>query len=116
VHNTIEQLQHEVSEAVGVMQNAQESSRMSVSEVEKVATSLNEIAAAVAGINTLNAQMTLSAQQQESASAEVNRSVQDISSIAERTSIDVLESVAVSDSLLKLAVDLEKMVGQFRLR
>ncbi|WP_028304008.1 methyl-accepting chemotaxis protein [Oceanospirillum maris] len=116
VHNTIEQLQHEVSEAVDVMQNAQESSRMSVSEVEKVATSLNEIAAAVAGINTLNAQMTLSAQQQESASAEVNRSVQDISSIAERTSIDVLESVAVSDSLLKLAVDLEKMVGQFRLR
>jgi len=116
VHNTIEQLQHEVSEAVDVMQNAQESTRMSVSEVEKVATSLNEIAAAVAGINTLNAQMTLSAQQQESASAEVNRSVQDISSIAERTSIDVLESVAVSDSLLKLAVDLEKMVGQFRLR
>ena len=116
VHKTIEQLQHEVSEAVKVMQNAQESTRMSVSEVEKVAASLNEIAAAVAGINTLNAQMTLSAQQQESASAEVNRSVQDISSIAERTSTDVSESVAVSDSLLKLAVDLEKMVSQFRLR
>lgn len=116
VHQTIEQLQHEVAEAVEVMKRAQESTHSSVSEVEKVANSLREIADAVAGINNLNAQMTLSAQQQESASAEVNRSVKEIGSIAEGTSAEAQESVAVSDDLLKLAVDLEKMVDQFKLR
>lgn len=116
VHQTIEQLQHEVAEAIEVMQSAQESTHNSVSEVEKVANSLQEIAEAVAGINNLNSQMTLSAQQQESASAEVNRSVQEIGAIAEQTSSEANEGVAVSDSLLKLAVDLEKMVNQFKLR
>jgi len=116
VHQTIEQLQQEVAEAIEVMQRAQESTHDSVSEVEKVANSLQEIAEAVAGINNLNSQMTLSAQQQESASAEVNRSVQEIGAIAEQTSSEANEGVAVSDSLLKLAVDLEKMVNQFKLR
>ncbi|MDX1399151.1 MAG: methyl-accepting chemotaxis protein, partial [Oceanospirillum sp.] len=116
VHQTIEQLQQEVAEAVEVMQSAQESTHTSVSEVEKVSASLQEIAEAVAGINTLNGQMTVSAQQQESASAEVNRSVQEIGAIAEQTSTEANEGVAVSESLLKLAVDLEKMVDQFKLR
>ncbi len=116
VHKTIEQLQHEVAEAVEVMQRAQESTHTSVSEVEKVANSLQEIAEAVAGINSLNGQMTISAQQQESASGEVNRSVQEIGAIAEQTSSEANEGVAVSESLLKLAVDLEKMVDQFKLR
>lgn len=116
VHKTIEQLQHEVNSAIAVMQRAQQSTHTSVSEVEKVSASLQEIAEAVAGINTLNSQMTVSAQQQESASAEVNRSVQEISAIAEQTSSEANEGVAVSESLLKLAVDLEKMVDQFKLR
>ena len=116
VHKTIDQLQQEVAEAVEVMQRAQQSTHTSVSEVEKVASSLREIAAAVAGINNLNAQMMMSAQQQERASAEVNRSVQEIGSIAERTSAEASESVAVSEGLLTLAVDLEKMVDQFKLR
>lgn len=116
VHKTIEQLQQEVAEAVDVMQRAQASTHTSVSEVEKVANSLKEIAEAVAGINSLNGQMTVSAQQQEMASAEVNRSVQEIGAIAEQTSSEANEGVAVSDSLLKLAVDLEKMVDQFKLR
>jgi len=116
VHQTIEQLQKEVTEAIEVMQSAQESTHESVSEVEKVASSLQEIAEAVTGINALNSQMTLSAQQQEVASAEVNRNVKEISAIAEQTSAEANEGVAVSDSLLKLAVDLEKMVDQFKLR
>ena len=116
VHKTIEQLQHEVADAIEVMQSAQSSTHASVAEVEKVASSLQEIAEAVSGINTLNGQMTQSAQQQEAASEAVNRSVHEISTIGEQTSGEAKESVAVSESLLRLAVELEKMVDQFRLR
>lgn len=116
VHKTIEQLQQEVAEAIQMMQSAQQSTRSSVDEVEKVSNSLQQIAAAVSGINSLNSQMTISAQQQEQASAEVNRSVQEIGAIAERTSSEARQGVAVSESLLALAVKLEKMVDQFKLR
>jgi len=70
----------------------------------------------VSGINTLNSQMTISAQQQEQASAEVNRSVQEIGAIAEQTSKEAGQGVKVSETLLDLAVQLEKMVDQFRLK
>ena len=116
VHKTIEQLQQEVSEAIQVMEGAQQSTHTSVDEVEKVSESLQEIAEAVSGINTLNSQMTISAQQQEQASAEVNRSVQEIGEIAERTSTEARQGVDVSESLLGLAVQLEKMVNQFKLK
>ncbi|OPX56159.1 methyl-accepting chemotaxis protein [Oceanospirillum multiglobuliferum] len=116
VHKTIEQLQQEVAEAIQMMQGAQQSTKSSVDEVEKVSSSLQQIAAAVSGINSLNGQMTVSAQQQEKASAEVNRSVQEISAIAEKTSQEASQGVAVSESLLALAVQLEKMVDQFKLR
>ena len=116
VHKTIEQLQQEVSEAIQVMEGAQQSTHTSVDEVEKVSESLQEIAEAVSGINTLNSQMTVSAQQQEQASAEVNRSVQEIGEIAERTSTEARQGVDVSESLLGLAVQLEKMVNQFKLK
>lgn len=116
VQKTIEQLQQEVSEAVQVMEGAKLSTHNSVTEVQKVSASLSEIAEAVSGINALNSQMTISAQQQEQASAEVNRSVQEIGLIAEQTSNDAQQGVAVSESLLQLAVELEKMVTQFRLK
>ncbi len=116
VHKTIEQLQQEVSDAIQVMEGAQQSTHTSVDEVEKVSESLQEIAEAVSGINTLNSQMTVSAQQQEQASAEVNRSVQEIGEIAERTSTEARQGVDVSESLLGLAVQLEKMVNQFKLK
>ncbi|MBB1485241.1 methyl-accepting chemotaxis protein [Oceanospirillum sediminis] len=116
VHKTIEQLQQEVAEAVQVMEGAQKSTHSSVEEVQKVSDALSEIAEAVSGINALNSQMTISAQQQEQASAEVNKSVQEIGLIAEQTSSDAQQGVAVSESLLQLAVQLEKMVSQFRLK
>lgn len=116
VHKTIEQLQQEVAEAIQVMEGAQQSTQSSVEEVEKVSAALQEIAEAVSGINTLNSQMTISAQQQEQASAEVNRSVQEIGAIAEQTSKEASQGVAVSESLVDLAVQLEKMVDQFRLK
>ncbi len=116
VHKTIEQLQQEVAEAIQVMEGAQSSTQSSVEEVEKVSSALQEIAEAVSGINTLNGQMTISAQQQEQASGEVNRSVQEIGAIAEQTSREASQGVAVSETLVDLAVQLEKMVDQFKLK
>lgn len=115
VQRTIQRLQNEAHGAVSVMATAHEGARKSVTDVDRVSDSLNNIADVVNRINSLNAQMSTAAQEQQDVAARVNSQVSHIALIAERTSSDATKSTQVSDDLVKLANHLETLVNSFKL-
>ncbi|GLR64596.1 methyl-accepting chemotaxis protein [Marinospirillum insulare] len=115
VRRTIDRLQEEAKGAVVMMETAREGAQKSVADVERVGSSLSQIADAVTNINQLNGQMANAAVEQQEVAGRVNAQVTQIGSIAQQTSGNASKSSEVSDDLVKLADHLEKLVDGFKI-
>lgn len=115
IQATIEQLQNGVRNAVKVMQDAQERANAGSTCVAKAAQSLNRIAGEVGTINDMNMQIATAAEEQSAVAEEINRNITTISNIADTTAADAQQTSQISDELVHLAAELNRLVGQFRL-
>ena len=115
IQQTIEQLQRGVRNAVKAMEGAQSRAHAGSECVAKAAQSLNVIAGEVGTINDMNAQIATAAEEQSAVAEEINRNIVTISLIADTTSTDAQQTAQISDELVRLASELNRLVGQFKL-
>ena len=115
VSSTIEHLQEEAKGAVTMMETARLGAQKSVADVERVGTSLNDIAEVINRINQLNYEMANASEEQQTVAARVNAQVTHMGGIAQQTSSNAAKSSEVSDDLVKLADHLETLVSGFKL-
>ncbi|HCJ30791.1 MAG TPA: methyl-accepting chemotaxis protein, partial [Pseudomonas sp.] len=115
IQATIERLQCGVGNAVKAMESAQIRAHAGSDCVAKAAQSLNVIAGEVGTINDMNMQIATAAEEQSAVAEEINRNITTISDIADATSADARQTSQISDELVRLVAELNRLVGQFRL-
>ncbi|CAM5276434.1 MAG: HAMP domain-containing methyl-accepting chemotaxis protein [Pseudomonas sp.] len=115
IQRMIEQLQQGVGNAVQAMIAAQSRARSGSDCVARAAQSLGAIADEVGTINEMNTQIATAAEQQSAVAEEINRNITNISRIADTTSADATQTSQISEELVRLAAELNRLVGQFKL-
>lgn len=115
IQRTIEQLQNGVRNAVQAMEGAQVRAHSGSDCVAKTAQSLTVIAGEVNAINGMNTQIATAAEEQSAVAEEINRNITTISTIADTTLADASQTSRISEELVQLAAELNRLVGQFRL-
>ncbi len=115
IQRMIEQLQQGVGNAVQAMVAAQSRARSGSDCVARAAQSLGAIADEVGTINEMNTQIATAAEQQSAVAEEINRNITNISRIADTTSADATQTSQISEELVRLAAELNRLVGQFKL-
>ena len=116
IRNTIETLRSGASGCVDIMDEASTLAQQQVDSIMMVAKDLHGIADAVRGISQLNNQMELAATEQSQVAEAINSSVVEISQSAESTAVDAKETAKISEDMLRLASELQKVVAQFKLK
>lgn len=111
----IEKLQQGANRAVEVMQSSCDKAQRGKEQVASAGHLLEQISAAVATINDMNAMIASAAEEQSSVAEEINRNVTSVSQIAEETSDASRQNVATSTQLASLASQLQKVVQRYRL-
>lgn len=114
IENIIEQLQHEAKEAVTVMGNAKNSAELRREQVQSADQGLSAIAERVTQIRQLNSRMSQAADNQSRVAQHVGQSIANIGQLTERTAQDAGQTNAASNELVKLAAQLNELVGQFK--
>lgn len=115
IQNMIEQLQGGARNAVQAMETAQKRAQAGSECVAKAAQSLSVIANEVGTINDMNTQIATASEEQSAVAEEINRNITTISLIADTTSTDAKQNSQISEDLVRLAAELNRMVGQFKL-
>ena len=115
IQRTIEQLQNGVRNAVQAMEGAQARAHSGSDCVAKTAQSLTVIAGEVNTINGMNTQIATAAEEQSAVAEEINRNITTISTIADTTLADASQTSQISEELVQLAAELNRLVSQFRL-
>lgn len=115
VQQTIAHLQQEAKGAVSMMQQAQTGSADCVSAVDQVGQSLHTIAAAISRINQLTTAMEATAVNQQQLTRRVQQQVNSVTAIADTTAADAKRVTEVTNELVTLADDQQRLVSEFRL-
>lgn len=115
IQQMIQRLQTAVNAAVKAMEDAKQRAAQSGEHVINAAQSLNNIASEVTGINDMNLQIAAAAEEQSAVAEEINRNIVTISQIADNTSRGASGTHKQSETLVELAVELRRLVSQFKL-
>ena len=111
----IERLQQSAERAVDAMGKGQGKAKESVGKAKSVGASLRNIAQAVSSINGMNLQIASAAEEQSSVSEEISRNVENISGIANEAAENTKQITLTSESLARLAMELQDLVAHFKL-
>jgi len=114
IQGVIEKLQAGSRNAVAAMNEGREQARASVEQAGLAGQALDEITTAVATINDMNTQIASAAEEQTAVSEEISRNIVTISNMAEQTSAGADQTATASEQLAGLAVDLQRLVRQFK--
>jgi len=114
IQHMIEQLQGGSRQAVKVMHHSNEQAQETVSQAGKAGQSLEDISRVVVAINDMNMQIANAAEEQGLVSEEVNRNVININDAVQKSSLGAGQTSEASDSLARLAAELQQLVQQFR--
>ncbi|MCX7672419.1 MAG: methyl-accepting chemotaxis protein [Thiobacillaceae bacterium] len=115
IERIITKVQQASSEAVGVIQEAEERSHDGVAHMNKTAQALAEIAAAIRRITTMTDQVAENAREQGRVAESVRERVETISQAARVAAEQVKAVRGVGDDLQAMAGDLNAGVERFRL-
>ncbi|MGV8842447.1 MAG: methyl-accepting chemotaxis protein [Pseudomonas sp.] len=115
IQSMIQQLQGGARNAVQAMETAQKRAHAGSECVAKAAQSLSVIANEVGTINDMNTQIATASEEQSAVAEEINRNITTISLIADTTSTDAKQNSQISEDLVRLAGELNRLVGQFKL-
>ena len=86
----------------------------SVEKAEQAAKVLTTITSAINTINDMNTQIASAAEQQGAVAQEIDRNVTSIHQVANETSEGAVRTASASDNLARLAIELQEMVGHFK--
>jgi len=114
IQHMIEQLQGGSRQAVKVMHHSNEQAQSTVDQAGQAGQSLEGISQVVVAINDMNMQIANAAEEQGLVSEEVNRNVININDAVQKTSSGAAQTSEASDSLARLAAELQQLVQQFR--
>ena len=115
IQSMIEKVQSGARRAVEVMEKSCEKAEAGREQVADAGRVLEQITAAVATINDMNAMIASAAEEQSSVAEEINRNITNVSEIAEDTSDASRQNVETSRELSALAKHLHGLVQQFKL-
>lgn len=115
IQGTINALQSDAKDAVSSMNSVRQQANEKAKDVEAVATLLIQITQQIRELDGLNIQIASAAEQQNQAADEINQNVIQISNVAEKSSDDATRGKQISEELLSLAYDLNKLLVQFNL-
>ncbi|MBW8190055.1 methyl-accepting chemotaxis protein [Neiella marina] len=110
----INNLQDSTGTIAKMMGDCKQSGEVSAELANGVGTVLHNIVEAMSGIVDMNTQIATATEEQSVVSAEVTRNVQRIRDIAETTSTESENSVAVAEEVHQQSVNLSQQVNQFR--
>lgn len=114
IQAVIESLQQQAHSAVAAVGPAKETAAQGIKQAQQAVDSLRLIAEHVSGINDLNNQMAIAADEQSRVTEDINNNIVNIKSIGEQTSARAAQSKNCSESLLRLADELDDMVHKFK--
>ncbi len=115
IKTLIERLQKGAEDAVAAMESGKREAGRCVEQAASAGESLDAIARAVLAITDMNNQIASAAEQQSAVAEEINRNVANISQVSHETAAAVQETTAGSSDLATLAMELQGLVGQFKL-
>ena len=115
IQSMIEKVQSGARRAVDVMEKSCEKAQAGREQVTDAGRVLEQITAAVATINDMNAMIASAAEEQSSVAEEINRNITNVSEIAEDTSDASRQNVETSHELSALANRLHTLVQRFKL-
>lgn len=115
IREIIERLQAKTQSAVNVMKSGKDQAQNCVDQADIAGQALEQITKAVSAISERNFQIASAAEQQNSVAEEINRNVVNINDIAQESTIAASQTLETSESLAKLATELQTIVSQFKL-
>jgi methyl-accepting chemotaxis protein len=114
IQGMIERLQSGASLAVQAIDKGRTRATAGVSQAAKAGESLDSIAEAVSVINDLNTQIATATEEQSTVATNVNRNIDNITEVVKQTLMGSRQTAVANNELLKLAAQLEDLIGQFR--
>jgi methyl-accepting chemotaxis protein len=116
IEQIVSQLQTEARAAVRGMQHARESAEYHNQRLEKAIENLDQIVSRVADIRALNSDMERALNQQRGLTDEANQNIQTISGLCENTATQAVKTRGVSEELVVLSEELDKLVTRFKVK
>ena len=110
----LDELHAGIGEAVGVMEQGQESAGRVITETDNTEASLGSIGDSVTRISEMNTQVATAAEQQSGVVEEMNRNVVAISDLSETTSNGAREISQSGGRLAGMADRLRQLLAQFK--
>ncbi|WP_190287850.1 methyl-accepting chemotaxis protein [Marichromatium sp. AB31] len=114
IQTMIERLQLAARQAVEAVESGQRQAHQGVTTASGAGESLQSIAEAVGRINSMNGQIATSSEQQSAVTEDISRNISQISEVMQRTVQGARHTAGASQELSKLAVELQSLIGQFR--
>ncbi|WP_341205618.1 methyl-accepting chemotaxis protein [uncultured Psychrosphaera sp.] len=114
IQRMIIKLQGGTDEAVLAITEINEKCMHTVTEAERVDSALKAIRHSVTTINDMNSQIATAAEEQTMVSETINQNVHQIVAVAQETADGTAEATSISKQLNDVAIDMSKLVGQYR--
>jgi len=115
IQGMIDRLQSATSNTVATMLRAGEKGESTRDQANQAGESLDAISALIGTINSMNAQIAAAAEEQTAVAEEINRSVHHIADAVDGVASDAAQGAQTSRELNGLTVQLQQLVGQFRI-
>jgi len=115
IHEMIERLQNASKRAYDSMQSNSEYSDKAIDQIEESCIVLSEIRQSIDDINNINSQISVAAQQQMQASENLSNNVSQISVKSQENASASHETRTRVQSLDALAIQMQQIVGSFKL-
>lgn len=112
----VEKLQTGAGQAVSVMEHSREQANNSVEQASRAGESLDEITSVVNEVNDMNTQIATAAEEQNAVAEEINRNVISINQVSQQTAQGADQTAAASETMAKLAAQLQMVVNKFKLQ
>lgn len=114
IQHMIEKLQVGAHNAVDAMQSSQNRATETVDHSNKAGEALGSITQSVDSITSMNLQIASAAEEQSQVAEEINQNIVRITDIAQETSGSMQQIAASSDELAELSINLDKLMGNFK--
>lgn len=112
----IKQIQKDTFEAVGSMKRGREEVEKGKVLAERAGVSLKEIIEVADKVLDLITQVAAASEEQTSAAEEISKSIEGINAVTRESAAGIHEIAKASEDLSRLTIDLQSMVGRFRLK
>lgn len=111
----ITQLQQGTKEAVDVMDEGQNSSKLSLELAGKIGSSLAAIQQTISTINDINTQVATATEEQNAVVSDIGRNIEKISEQSYQTSDASSQTIEACHQLNALSGRLKNLIGQFKI-